>query len=226
MANGWTDDNICVRWLEMSFIPGVKVHADLSKPIVLLYDGHGSHVTLEMIDMAMWHNIILFCLPPHMTHRLQPCDVGAFGPLKHAWNKWCDHVYQTTGEPLAAKDFVREYMLGQKESFKVDTIKKLGRSRALMLVMTDQNVHPRCSQKRTSHLATLPPLFFISLTAFLCFLSQLMKILLMMDLVMNLMTMNSNLPGVTMLSLDQLLGLDLAQLQIQWPPHPLPVSMW
>ncbi|KAF8233422.1 hypothetical protein L208DRAFT_1062865, partial [Tricholoma matsutake] len=36
MANGWTDDNICVRWLEMSFIPGAKAHADLSKPIVLL----------------------------------------------------------------------------------------------------------------------------------------------------------------------------------------------
>lgn len=108
----------------MSFIPGAKAHADLSKPIILMYDGHGSHVTLEMIDKAMQHNIILFCLPPHTTHHLQPCDVGAFGPLKCAWNKRCDHVFQTTGEHLIAKDFVREYMLARKESFKVNTIKK------------------------------------------------------------------------------------------------------
>jgi len=37
----------------MSFLPVAKAHSDLSKPIVLMYDGHGSHVTLEMIDKAM-----------------------------------------------------------------------------------------------------------------------------------------------------------------------------
>ena len=101
-------------------------HVDLSKPIVLMYDsdGHGSHVMLEMIDKALQHNIILFHLPPHTTHHLQPCDVGAFRPLRHAWNKWCNHIFQTTGVPLTAKDFIREYMLAWKESFKVDTIKK------------------------------------------------------------------------------------------------------
>lgn len=90
----------------------------------LLYNGHSSHVTLKMISIAMEDNIILFCLPPHTTHCLQPCDVSMFGPLKHAWNKRCDHVFQATGEPLATKDFVSEYMIAWKESFKVDTIKK------------------------------------------------------------------------------------------------------
>lgn len=123
-ANGWTDDNICVKWLELSFIPAAKAHADLSNPILLIYDGHGSHVTLEMIDKARENNIILYCLPPHTTHRLQPCDVGAFSPLKRAWNKHCDHVFQTTGEPLKAQNFVQEYMAARNESFKPDTIMK------------------------------------------------------------------------------------------------------
>ncbi|THH03719.1 hypothetical protein EW146_g10358, partial [Bondarzewia mesenterica] len=31
--------------------------------------------------------ILPICLPPHTTHRLQPCDVGVFGPLASAWKK-------------------------------------------------------------------------------------------------------------------------------------------
>jgi hypothetical protein len=108
--NGWTDENVCVRWFTSCFVPAAKAHANNNKPIVLMYDGHGSHVTLEMIDAALAHNVILFCLPPHTTHRLQPCDVGVFGLLKKAWNQCCDAVLERTGSQLKASDVVQEYM--------------------------------------------------------------------------------------------------------------------
>ena len=34
---------------------------------------------------AVDHKIIIICLPLHTTHALQPCDIGAFGPLAQLW---------------------------------------------------------------------------------------------------------------------------------------------
>jgi hypothetical protein len=55
-------------------------------------DSHGSHDTLNLIELAQQHNIILFCLPPHTTHKLQPLDVGVFGPFSRAWTDHCDEI--------------------------------------------------------------------------------------------------------------------------------------
>ena len=35
----------------------------------------------------MDNKIIIICLPSHTTHALQPCDVGAFGPLTQSWKQ-------------------------------------------------------------------------------------------------------------------------------------------
>jgi hypothetical protein len=122
--NGWTSEDTCRQWFVRNFIPQAQAHSDPSKPIVLLFDGHGSHLTLEMIEIAMENNIHLFCLPPHTTHRLQPCDVGAFGPLKRAWQKRCDDIITETGFSLRAKDVVREYMTARSEALKPEIITK------------------------------------------------------------------------------------------------------
>ena len=57
----------------------MKARNTSGKPILLVLDGHGSHDTLPIIDLALSHGIIIFCLPPHTTHKLQPLDVGVFG---------------------------------------------------------------------------------------------------------------------------------------------------
>jgi hypothetical protein len=122
--------------------------------IVLIYDGHGSHVTLEMIDAAITNNILLFCLPPHTTHRLQPCDVGVFSVLKNAWNDCCDAVFERTGEPLKAKDVVHEYMLARRESFKEETIRQAW---AKSGIGTDEGgMKPKCNAARFSALDFAP----------------------------------------------------------------------
>ena len=43
---------------------------------MLLTDGHKSHLTLEVVDLCIKNEVILFCLPPHTTHALQPLDVA------------------------------------------------------------------------------------------------------------------------------------------------------
>lgn len=83
--NGWTDDFLCKQWLEKSFIPQATERNASRKPILLIYDGHGSHDTLDVIALSREHNVLLYCLPPHTTHKLQPLDVGVFGPFQRAW---------------------------------------------------------------------------------------------------------------------------------------------
>ena len=51
-------------------------------PVILFLDGHKSHETLALVEIAKKHGITLFVFPPHTTHLLQPLDVGVFGPFK------------------------------------------------------------------------------------------------------------------------------------------------
>ncbi|KAH1002153.1 hypothetical protein HUJ04_008268 [Dendroctonus ponderosae] len=41
-----------------------------------------SHKGLQVLKYAKENGIVLFCCPAHCTHRLQPLDVGIFGPLQ------------------------------------------------------------------------------------------------------------------------------------------------
>lgn len=82
--NGWTDDFLCTKWFRKCFILQATMRKVSNMLILLLYDGHGSHNTIELIELVCEHNIILFCLPPHTTHKLQPLDVNVFGPFTHA----------------------------------------------------------------------------------------------------------------------------------------------
>jgi hypothetical protein len=122
--NGWTDDFLCLEWFKKSFIPQAKAHADPNFPIILILDGHGSHVAVKMIETAIDYNIHLFCLPPHTTHRLQPLDVGVFGPLQRAWVERCGMVAEETGMGITKASFVKEYMSVQSTVFTENVIQQ------------------------------------------------------------------------------------------------------
>ena len=54
---------------------------------MLFVKGHASHINLDIIDLARENDVILFCLPPHTTHALQPLDVSVFKSLKSHFSK-------------------------------------------------------------------------------------------------------------------------------------------
>ena len=60
-----------------------------SRPVVLIQDGHASHVSIELIELARANNIHLLCLPAHTSHILQPLDVGVFKSCKVNFSKSC-----------------------------------------------------------------------------------------------------------------------------------------
>jgi hypothetical protein len=109
-----------------------------------------------MRKLAEKHNIELFCLPPHTTHRTQPLDVGVFGPLQRRWQERCDEVLETTDEEIRKVDFVKEYMEARRHAFLPDTIKKAWeRSGICPLnpnIFTDADFAPSASTSRHAHL--------------------------------------------------------------------------
>lgn len=131
------------------------------KPILLIYDGHKSHETIALRERAEQHNVHLFCLPPHTTHRLQPLDVGCFGPLQRAWQKRCAVVMEATGEGISKKNFVREYMIAREEAFKEETIRKAWKSCGLNPLdpgkFTEEDYAPSYTTSTTLHLPETYP---------------------------------------------------------------------
>ncbi|KIJ32512.1 hypothetical protein M422DRAFT_184412 [Sphaerobolus stellatus SS14] len=108
-ANGWTDNLICHQWFEKAFIPCAKSRNISGKPILLISDGHQSHETPEMRTLAFDNCIILYSLPPKITHKLQSLDVGVFGTLQAAWTKHCE-TRAIQRNPITQYNVVSEYM--------------------------------------------------------------------------------------------------------------------
>ena len=88
--NGWMDSEIFENWFSQHFL----AYAPPSRPLLLLMDGHMSHFSPTFVNRAAEEEVVVFCLPPHSTHKTQPLDKGVFGPLKLAWREVC-HSYLT-----------------------------------------------------------------------------------------------------------------------------------
>jgi hypothetical protein len=126
-SKGWTSDFLCAEWFVKVFLPDAEKHRNPAypkSPIILIIDGHGSHVADEVVTLAVKHRVEIIMLPPHTTHKLQPLDVGVFGPLQKAWQKRCVNKVTTTRIGMQRKDVVREYMLARAAAFKLETIIK------------------------------------------------------------------------------------------------------
>ena len=52
---------------------------------LLIIDGHKSHNSLDFQQYCRENKIITLCMPSHLSHLLQPLDVGCFAPLKRAY---------------------------------------------------------------------------------------------------------------------------------------------
>ena len=77
--NSWMTTEIYASWFQ-NFTKQVE-----ERPLLVIYDGHLTHVSLELIEKVIEEKITIVKFPPHVTDRLQPLDVCCFGPLKSEW---------------------------------------------------------------------------------------------------------------------------------------------
>src|SRR5271155_4817223 len=118
--NGWTDQELGSSWLKSDFDPATRNKA-AGQYRLLILDGHNSHCTFKFCKYGADNKIIIICLPSHTTHALQPCDIGAFGPLAQSWKR----VVTLASQSLIAikKDnLLFYYHAARIESLKTTTI--------------------------------------------------------------------------------------------------------
>lgn len=105
--SGWMTKNEFDKWMD-HFIE----HANCRKgvPTLLLLDNHTSHTSLYAIQRAIENDIIMLSFPPHCSHKLQPLDIGIFGPTKTTYNTlvdaWCKSNAGQTFEIYRVADLV------------------------------------------------------------------------------------------------------------------------
>ena len=87
--SGWMDQELFANWFSSHFLR----HAVSSRPLLLILDGHTSHYTLDLVQSALEHGVVLFLLPPHTTADSQPLDISCFGPLTLYTRKELLYVY-------------------------------------------------------------------------------------------------------------------------------------
>ena len=109
LENGYNDSKISLEWLVRIFNPQTKERAD-EKLRVLICNGFGTYETLEILEFCFENNILLCRLPSHTSHKLQPCNVGVFAPLKTAYRDEVKRLNRRGLDTIGKEHFTSLYM--------------------------------------------------------------------------------------------------------------------
>ncbi|GIZ48193.1 hypothetical protein CKM354_001126400 [Cercospora kikuchii] len=87
------------------------------RPRVLICDGFGTHETLEVLEFCFENNITLCRLPSHTSHKLQPCDIAVFGPLKAAYRDQVERLERGGVGTIGKEHFTYLYTPARERAF-------------------------------------------------------------------------------------------------------------
>lgn len=89
---GWMTTQLWEVWV-MNFVSEIKIRRlkwpkkIRNEKVLLIVDGHSSRSTPDALKLLRENDIELLVLPAHLTHLLQPFDVGIAGTLKMLFRK-------------------------------------------------------------------------------------------------------------------------------------------
>jgi DDE superfamily endonuclease len=113
---GYTDTGINLYWIKNVFNSATKARA-AGLPRLLISDGFGTHESPELQRFCYEENIRLARLPSHSSHKLQPCDVGPFGPLKIYYREEVERMYRAGVKMIGKPHFTQLYDRARKCAF-------------------------------------------------------------------------------------------------------------
>jgi len=102
--NGWTTNEKGLAWVK-HFDFHTKGRTKGAYRLLIL-DGHESHHSTDFELYCKEQNIVTLCMPAHSSHKLQPLDVGCFGPLKRAYGKEIEGLMRAHITYIAKEDFL------------------------------------------------------------------------------------------------------------------------
>ena len=120
-STGYTNDKVIMEYLD-HLIKHTKA-SDLKPWKLLLLDGHITHEFPDFVVKAHKHHIALHVFPSHLTHALQPLDVGVFWPWKHYHNKAIQQAVCAFDFEYTITSFFRDLATIREQTMKPYTIK-------------------------------------------------------------------------------------------------------
>ena len=106
--SGFANTTIVLDWYRRVFNPQTKQRAN-HRPWILINDGFGPHESLEVLQFCHDNNIILCRFLSRPSHRLQPCDVAVFGPLKTAYRELVEKLERGDANKIGKQHFTLLY---------------------------------------------------------------------------------------------------------------------
>ena len=82
--SSWFNSFCFLDWFEKILLENAKRKEGKK---ILLGDNLSTHMSMEVIRLCRDNNIEFVCLPPNSTDKMQPLDVGFFGPMKTYWRQ-------------------------------------------------------------------------------------------------------------------------------------------
>lgn len=117
----YINDEIALSWLEQ--FDKCSAMKQVGRKGLLLMDNHISHQTFEFLKYAREKGILLYYLPPHATHFLQPLDVVIFQPYKHWHAEAVDAATRTGCYNITKVDFLASLQSIRRQIFEKNTVR-------------------------------------------------------------------------------------------------------
>jgi len=118
--SGYINDDLAIEWMR-HFIKSIQKKW-VGEWTLLLLDGCISHKTYPFWKLAIDAKIILFKLPAHSTHLLQPLDVGVFRPFKQYHGNEVDRSVRVGNVDFNKLDFLGIFQDFRARAFTKKTI--------------------------------------------------------------------------------------------------------
>jgi hypothetical protein len=93
------------------------------RPVLLMLDGHSSHINLVSINFCQDNNILLYVLPSNTTHLLQPSEIP-FKKLKNEYDKAADRYRINETKVVTKQSFAQVFGESFNETYTPNAIKK------------------------------------------------------------------------------------------------------
>ena len=106
-TKGWMCENNFIDWFRNLFIPSLPEE----RPVLLILDGHESHVKYEVRQLAKDNQIEIAKMPSHTSHLLQPLDLGICKPLKQTYDRSAHTFFLSERRYVTKRDFTA--LIGQ-----------------------------------------------------------------------------------------------------------------
>jgi hypothetical protein len=117
----WVDKKVGYDWLTEVYYPISRQRCPNERSLLIL-DGHVSHINYKFLKYCEYNDIIVFCLPAHSTHLLQPLDVVHFSALQNAYKEAVEDHFHLTSISIHWDIFFPLYNQVQKEVYTLHNI--------------------------------------------------------------------------------------------------------